>query len=52
LEAFLDAGEPPLYFGLGTIRAPNEDITRVRIESARAFGRRVIVSRGGRISPS
>jgi vancomycin aglycone glucosyltransferase len=46
LEAFLDAGEPPLYFGLGSIRAPNDDIARVMIESARAFGRRAIVSSG------
>lgn len=22
LEAFLDAGEPPVYFGFGSIRAP------------------------------
>ena len=46
LEEFLDAGEPPLYFGLGSIRAPTEDITRVMIESARALGRRAIVSSG------
>lgn len=45
-EEFLDAGEPPLYFGLGSIRAPTEDITRVMIESARALGRRAIVSSG------
>jgi vancomycin aglycone glucosyltransferase len=45
LEAFLDAGEPPVYFGFGSIRAP-EGITRVMIESARALGRRAIVSRG------
>ncbi|MCL1475362.1 glycosyltransferase [Argonema antarcticum] len=45
LEAFLDAGEPPVYFGFGSIRAP-EDLSRVAIESARAIGRRAIVSRG------
>ena len=45
LEAFLDAGEPPVYFGFGSIRAP-EDLSRVMIESARAAGRRAIVSRG------
>lgn len=45
LEAFLDAGEPPIYFGFGSIRAP-EDLSRVMIESARALGRRAIVSRG------
>lgn len=45
LEAFLDAGEPPIYFGFGSIRAP-EDISRAMIASARALGRRAIVSRG------
>ena len=45
LEAFLDEGEPPIYFGFGSIRAP-EDVSRVMIESARALGRRAIVSRG------
>ncbi len=45
LQAFLDAGEPPVYFGFGSIRAP-EDLNRVMIESARALGRRAIVLRG------
>lgn len=45
IEEFLDAGEPPVYFGFGSIRAP-EDLSRVMIESARALGRRAIVSRG------
>ena len=45
LEAFLDAGEPPVYFGFGSNRAP-EDLSRVMIESARALGRRAIVLRG------
>lgn len=45
LEAFLDAGEPPVYFGFGSIRAP-ADLSRVMIETARALGRRAIVSRG------
>jgi vancomycin aglycone glucosyltransferase len=45
LEAFLDAGEPPIYFGFGSIRAP-EALSRVMIDSARALGRRAIVSRG------
>lgn len=45
LEAFLDRGEPPVYFGFGSIRAP-EGLSRVMIESARALGRRAIVSRG------
>jgi vancomycin aglycone glucosyltransferase len=45
LESFLDAGDPPIYFGFGSIRAP-ENLRRVMIESARALGRRAIVSRG------
>ena len=45
LEAFLDAGEQPVYFGFGSIRA-TENLSRVMIESARALGRRAIVSRG------
>ena len=45
LEAFLDTGEPPIYFGFGSIRAP-QDLSRTMIESARASGRRVIMSRG------
>jgi vancomycin aglycone glucosyltransferase len=45
LEAFLDAGEPPVYFGFGSNRAP-ENFSRVMTESARALGRRAIVSRG------
>lgn len=45
LEAFLGAGEPPIYFGFGSIRAPT-DVSRVMIESARALGRRAILFRG------
>jgi vancomycin aglycone glucosyltransferase len=45
LEAFLEAGEPPVYFGFGSIRAP-QDLNWVMIQSARAPGRRAIVSRG------
>jgi vancomycin aglycone glucosyltransferase len=45
LEAFLDDGEPPVYFGFGSIRAP-EDVAKVMIEAARAQGRRAIVFRG------
>jgi vancomycin aglycone glucosyltransferase len=45
LETFLDAGEPPVYFGFGSIRAP-QDLGQVMIESARALGRRAIISRG------
>ena len=45
LEAFLDAGEPPVYFGFGSMRAPH-DVSQVMIQTARALGRRAIVSRG------
>jgi vancomycin aglycone glucosyltransferase len=45
LEAFLDVGEFPVYFGFGSNRAP-EDLGRVMIQSARALGRRAIISRG------
>lgn len=45
LEAFLEAGEPPIYFGFGSISAP-ENIGRMMIESAHLLGRRAILSRG------
>jgi vancomycin aglycone glucosyltransferase len=45
IEAFLAAGEPPIYFGFGSMRAP-EDLSQVMIRSARALGRRAILSRG------
>ena len=45
LEAFLAAGDPPVYFGLGSMRAP-EDAARTAVDAARGAGRRTIVSRG------
>ncbi|RJQ69569.1 glycosyltransferase [Pseudonocardiaceae bacterium YIM PH 21723] len=46
LEAFLDAGEPPIYFGLGsTMRAP-QDANLIAVKAARELGRRVIFSQG------
>jgi vancomycin aglycone glucosyltransferase len=45
VEEFLEAGEPPVYFGFGSMRAP-QDLGRVMVEAARALGRRAIVSRG------
>jgi len=45
LETFLNSGEPPVYFGFGSTRAP-QDLSQVMVKSARALGRRVIVSRG------
>ena len=45
LDVFLDAGEPPIYFGFGSNSAPT-DLSRVMIESARALARRAILLRG------
>lgn len=45
LETFLEAGEPPVYFGLGSMRAPR-DLSQVMIQATRTLGRRAIVSRG------
>jgi len=45
LEKFLKAGDPPVYFGFGSIRAP-QGLSQVMIESARALGLRAIISRG------
>ena len=45
LEAFLENGEPPIFFGLGSMPA-TADVSRPLIGAARATGRRVLVSRG------
>lgn len=45
LEAFLLAGEPPIYFGFGSIRAP-QDLSRVMVQTARDLGRRAVILRG------
>jgi vancomycin aglycone glucosyltransferase len=45
LEAFLDAGTPPVYVSFGSVRAP-EDAAPVAIEAIRTQGRRVVLSRG------
>lgn len=45
IETFLETGEPPLYFGFGSMRAP-QDLGHAMIGAARARGRRAIVSRG------
>jgi vancomycin aglycone glucosyltransferase len=45
LAAFLDAGPPPVYVGMGSVRAP-EDVACIAIGAIRAQGRRVLVSRG------
>jgi vancomycin aglycone glucosyltransferase len=46
LETFLDAGEPPVYFGFGSSTRVPQDLSRMTIDAARALGRRAIVSRG------
>jgi vancomycin aglycone glucosyltransferase len=45
LETFLDRGDPPIYSGFGSMRAP-QDLSQVLIHTARALGRRAIVSKG------
>ncbi len=45
LEEFLESGEPPVYFGFGSSRAP-QGLSAAMVDSARALGRRAIVSRG------
>lgn len=45
LETFLEAGEPPVYFGFGSMRVRAE-LGLVVVGAARALGRRAIVSRG------
>jgi vancomycin aglycone glucosyltransferase len=45
LDKFLETGESPVYFGFGSMRA-TQDLGRVMIQTARALGRRAIVSRG------
>ncbi|RKT12127.1 vancomycin aglycone glucosyltransferase [Streptomyces sp. 1114.5] len=47
LEAFLDAGEPPVYVGFGSMAAhAPQGIARVATEAARAHGRRIVLARG------
>lgn len=47
LEAFLDAGEPPLYVGFGSMAMRSSlDLARVALEAARAHGRRLVLARG------
>ena len=45
LESFLHSGDPPIYFGFGSTRAP-EDAGATMLDAARALGRRAIVSQG------
>jgi vancomycin aglycone glucosyltransferase len=45
LLAFLGAGAPPVYVGLGSLPAP-KDFARMAIDALRAQGRRVLISSG------
>ncbi|WP_320773979.1 glycosyltransferase [Streptomyces sp. CRN 30] len=47
LEAFLDAGAPPVFVGFGSMPLhTSPDAARVVVEAVRAQGRRVVVRRG------
>ncbi|MFI0468595.1 glycosyltransferase [Saccharopolyspora sp. 5N102] len=52
LESFLAAGEPPVYFGLGSysgserMSPPGENVSQAMVAAARALGRRAIISSG------
>ena len=47
LAEFLDAGEPPVYVGYGSMAAyVSKDIAQVSIEAVRAQGRRIVLARG------
>ncbi|GAA4024155.1 glycosyltransferase [Allokutzneria multivorans] len=47
LDAFLEAGAPPVYVGLGSMAAhAPKDIAQVAIEVSRAHGRRVVLASG------
>ncbi len=45
LEDFLDAGDPPVYVGFGSMPAP-KNAAQVTIDAIRAHGHRAIVARG------
>jgi vancomycin aglycone glucosyltransferase len=45
LDTFLKSGEPPIYFGFGSTRAP-QAAGQVMLQAARAVGRRAVVSQG------
>ncbi|MGW8955803.1 glycosyltransferase [Streptomyces sp. NPDC055709] len=47
LEAFLDAGTPPVYVGFGSMATSSpKDTAQVAIEAGRAQDRRIILARG------
>ncbi|MFF7259572.1 glycosyltransferase [Streptomyces sp. NPDC008159] len=46
LSAWLEAGEPPVYVGFGSMAMRSPDVARVAVEAVRDRGRRVLVGRG------
>jgi vancomycin aglycone glucosyltransferase len=46
LQSFLDAGEPPVYLGFGSMRTVGADGARAAVAAIRAQGRRVLMGRG------
>ncbi|MEU9073341.1 glycosyltransferase [Kitasatospora sp. NPDC048538] len=47
LVAFLDAGEPPVYVGFGSMPMRGaQDVAEVAVAAVRAQGRRVVIARG------
>ncbi len=45
VETFLDAGDPPVFFGFGSVHT-SQDVGQAMVGAARAVGRRAIISRG------
>jgi len=48
VTAFLDAGEPPVYVGFGSmpLREASADVARASVAAVRSQGRRVLLARG------
>ncbi|MFI9385811.1 glycosyltransferase [Kutzneria sp. NPDC052558] len=46
LARFLDAGEPPVFFGFGSTGTAPAEVAEVMLASARAHGRRAVISSG------
>jgi len=46
LLSFLEAGEPPVYLGFGSMRTVGADSARAAVEAIRAQDRRMIIGRG------
>jgi vancomycin aglycone glucosyltransferase len=46
VRTFLDAGEPPVYLGFGSMRTVGPDGARAAVEAIRGLGCRVLIGRG------